>query len=365
MPRYTFLPMQYRFPSESVFHRRDAGANDSLRTTAEEESTVTHSSPENLGEVTSFKLFDPNEGTVVRQPPGEGAGYWVGAPGAMYDEDSQTFYLTYRLRRPRGVLPDRGAETRIAQSSDGVEFEDIWSGHKETLDSTSIERNALTQLPNGDWALYISYVDPADKRWRIDLVISDNPAKFDLDGRRPLLTAADIDAEGVKDPFVFHKEGRLHMIASYATAGNSSADELHGTFDAYNTGLIKSRTGLATSSDGTTWEWEGEILGPSESGWDCYCARIGTAWQENGNWVALYDGSADVSENYEERVGLAIGPDLFNLKSVSPEGPIMVQPNASGALRYFDVVQVGGKRYIYYETARADGSHDLRVWITE
>ena len=40
---------------------------------------------------------------VVRDPAGAGPGHWAGAPGVFYDRDERAFYLTYRLRRPRGV----------------------------------------------------------------------------------------------------------------------------------------------------------------------------------------------------------------------------------------------------------------------
>lgn len=310
----------------------------------------------------AFETFDPNQATVVCKPLGEGQGWWAGAPGVAYDADSRTFYLSYRLRRPRGIEPDRGAEVRIARSSDGISFEDIWTGHKAALGTTSIERCALTQLPDGLWALYVSYVDPADARWRTDLCTANDPAKFDLQQRRPVLTAADIGAEGVKDPFVFRVAGLYHMILSFATADSGApATKLHETFDAYNTGLIRSRTGLATSENGDDWTWEGEILGPSDSGWDCYCARIGTVWRTDGIWLALYDGSASVDENYEERCGLAYSHDLRTFHRVSRGGPLMHQPHASGALRYFDVLTLPEATFVYFETAREDGSHDLRV----
>lgn len=272
------------------------------------------------------------------------------------------FYLSYRLRRQKGDHPDRGAETRIACSSNGVEFEDIWSGHKATLDSTSIERCALIRMPAGHWGLFISYVDPADRRWRIDLVENDDPAGFDLTERTGVLTAKDIGAEGVKDPFVCQIAGLYHMVVSYATGNpGASGEEMHRTNDAYDTGLIKSRTGLATSDDGTNWTWDGEILGPSATGWDCYCSRISTLWQEDGVWLALYDGSASADENYEERCGLAFSLDLRQFHRVTRRGPLMHQPNASGSLRYFDVVELPEATFYYYETARADGSHELRV----
>ncbi len=306
--------------------------------------------------------FDPNQGTVVVEPTGEGKGFWVGAPSVTQDPQDGAIYLVYRVRRPRGVEPDRGAEIHIARSQDGKSFETVWTGHKATLNTTSIERCALVPQNDGKWVLFPSYVDPADGRWRTDRVSATDPSAFDLSQVECVLTAADTRTEGVKDPFVFHVAGLWHMIVSCATQeGGAAADAMHGTNDAYNTGLIKSRTGLATSEDGREWEWEGEILSPSADGWDCYCARIGTIWREDGVWLGLYDGSASVEENYEERVGLAFSFDLRNWHRVTRSGPLMQQPHASGALRYFDVLDLGNRKLVYYETARADGSHDLRV----
>lgn len=57
-------------------------------------------------------------GLVIREPAGLEKGYWVGAPGVFHARDENCFYLTYRIRRPRGIAPDRGGEARIARSTD-------------------------------------------------------------------------------------------------------------------------------------------------------------------------------------------------------------------------------------------------------
>jgi hypothetical protein len=75
----------------------------------------------------------------------------------------------------------------------------------------------------------------------------------------------------------------------------------------------------------------------------------------------FYDGSASVGENYEERTGLAITFDLMNYQHVTDSAPLLVSPHASGSLRYMDVVRLGEDIYYYYEYARPDGSHELRV----
>lgn len=305
--------------------------------------------------------FDPADGIVIREPEGEGEGYWVGAPGVTYCGADECFYLIYRLRRPRGVEPDRGAEIRIARSTDGIRFEDIWSGTKDQVDSTSIERSALVCREDGSWRLYTSYVDPADQRWLVALVEADRPEGFDLSSARPLLKAEDIGEEGVKDPFVFRVGGMEHMIVSYARrVGDPSAEAMHSTNDAYNTGLIESATGLATSVDGVTWTWEGDIFSPAPGEWDRYAARIGTLWYESPVWLALYDGSTDVSENYEERCGVAWSSDLRTFHRVTRDGPLFEMPYG-GAIRYFDVLVRPEAKYVYYEMRRPDGSHDMRV----
>jgi hypothetical protein len=273
--------------------------------------------------------------------------------------------MVYRLRRPRGDHPDRGAETRIAYSRDGISFEDIWSGTKDQLETTSIERSALVHLPEGGWRLYVSYVDPEDGRWMIGLVEADAPDAFDLRTTRPVLKAADIATEGVKDPFIFEITGLYHMVVSHATVAKAATPEdLHGEHDAYNTGLILSSTGLATSTDGIHWQWEGELLRPNPGAWDSYATRISTLWYRAPVWVALYDGSADVSQNYEEQCGMAHSFDLRTFYRVTRTGPLFPTPEGTGALRYFDVLALPHATYFYYEMARPDGSHDLRVYRT-
>lgn len=36
-------------------------------------------------EVGTLPLFDPTDGIVVAEPPGEGDGYWAGGPSAIFD----------------------------------------------------------------------------------------------------------------------------------------------------------------------------------------------------------------------------------------------------------------------------------------
>jgi hypothetical protein len=217
------------------------------------------------------------------------------------------------------------------------------------------------------WRLYVSYVDGADGRWRIDLLEAEAPDRFEPARRIPILTAADIGAEGVKDPWICQVGGEWLMLASFAPtpadlAGDAAGHaRLHGTRDVYNTGLSKSLSGLATSDDGRTWRWAGAIFEPQEAGWDAYAARLNTAVWVPPLWIGYYDGSASVAENYEERCGLATSPDLRRWRRRSTASPaIGAARPGPGGVRYVEAVQGPGWVRFYYEWTRADGAHELR-----
>lgn len=311
----------------------------------------------------ALPLFDPDKGTTVIEPLGSGSGWWAGAPSAFWT--GERFYLVYRLRRPQ---PERGGETRIAVSTDGVRFATIWTGHKEDFATPSIERGALTQTDDGIWRLYISYVDGADGRWRIDLLEAESPDGFDPAARVPVLTAADIGAEGVKDPWVYRVGGAWQMLVSYAPtppARGLDQARLHGTRDVYNTGLTKSLTGLATSDDGKAWRWEGPILEPREAAWDAYATRLNTIVWRPPVWIGYYDGSASVAENYEERCGAVYSVDLRHWRRISHDGPILGATRGPGSVRYVEAVQGPNWIRYYYEWTRPDGSHELRTCLVQ
>jgi hypothetical protein len=307
-------------------------------------------------------LFDPQDGVTIKEPLKRERGYWAGAPSVIYDNLERKYFLYYRVRQPR---PIRGGEVRIAVSNDGMHFEDIWSCRREQLESDSIERGAIMRTGEGAYRLYISYVDPADQRWRIDMMEAQSPDSFRPERRQKILTAEAIGAEGVKDPWLMVVGGMYYMIVSYAPRpeldGDSSLDQMHCTGDIFNTGITKSSTGLALSADGIHFKWQGDIFAPQASGWDSYASRIGALLYVPPVFTAFYDGSADVSANYEEQVGLAVSTDLKSFFRLTNDGPCLVSPHGSGSLRYIDVVRHDDEVRYYYEYARSDGSHELRL----
>lgn len=316
----------------------------------------TYASPRTWG---SPLLFDPTAGETVRDPLGSGPGWWVGAPSAVYDHDTGRIYLYFRYRKPREL--GRGVECRIAESDDGVHFTDIWSASKDDLQTQSMEKAGLVK--NGlRWSLYFSFVGQ-DGRWRIEGVEAEHPSHFSLSGRFPALAPDDCDAEGVKDPAIYRLGGLWHMLVSYAPCPNAalSAEAMHATGDVYNTGLLKSQTGLAISADGRRWTWQGEILTPPATGWDAYCTRLSSIVRNGPVWIGYYDGSVSVEENYEEKAGLCFSHDLRHWQRSTLDAPWVLSPHASGSVRYVEAVEVPGGVRFYYEFALPDGSHDLRT----
>lgn len=320
-------------------------------------------SGEHKGWIGMAPLFDPEDGITIHEPPGKGRGYWIGAPGVIYDDEREKFYIYFRRRRPRDIGPDRGYECGISESSDGISFNEIWTAPKSQFGSISVERGALVKTLEGKYRLYLGYVDPSDNMWKIDMVEADSPEKFNPETRKLIFAPEDCGiegVEGVKDPYILIVGGKYYMLVSYAT-NPKATDGLHDTADVFNTGNISSNTGLALSSDGINFEWMGDILSPPGSGWNAYAARIACVLYIPPIFNAFYDGGADVSENYEEKTGLAITFNLMNYQHVSEKAPLLTSPHASGSLRYMDVVRLDGYIYYYYEYARPDGSHELRV----
>jgi hypothetical protein len=308
-------------------------------------------------------LFQPEEGKTIKTPTGTGTGYWVGAPTVLYEDKERAFYLYYRLRQPRGLGEDeRGFEVRIAKSFDGENFEDVWKLHKKELNSSSIERSALVKVHDSLYRLYISYVDPEDNRWRIDVVEAETPASFDVAKRQKVLTAKDKEGiEGVKDPYVIRVGNRFYMYFVYAKPLDSSRrEEMHKDGDVHNTGLAVAPTALAFSEDGIHFKWLDTVLPVGIEGWDQYQSRLTTIIPYHGSYTVIWDGSVGVEQNYEEKAALAVSLDLLTFAKINVKGP-KFETRSGKAVRYVDALVHDGYIWYYYEYTRDDGSHELRL----
>jgi len=301
------------------------------------------------------------KGQIIGEPVGSGNGYWAGAPGAFFAADERAWYLTYRLRRPRGVQPDRGGEARIARSTDLHSWEDVWSVTKDQYNSASIEKSTIRKGADGQWRYFTSFVDPADGRWCVSVLKASEVGNLDPARARPVFKAAPFGLEGIKDPWLLEWQGVFYMILSVAIPTPKTTGQSHATLDIFNTGECVSATGLATSRDLDRWEWQGVVFAPGQTGWDRYCRRVNSVVPVNGTFLGFYDGSASHAENYEEKTGLTISADLRDWKTLTPEGPAFTSPFSSKSLRYIDAHIIGNEAIIFYEFARADGAHDLRV----
>jgi hypothetical protein len=304
--------------------------------------------------------FDVAETLLLRGPERPEPGYWAGSPSVLVDGD--TTWMTYRERRPRGIANERGWRAAVAVSRDGRVFEDVWEVLKDELHTPSMERFDLTRSDAG-YELFLSYVDPADGRWRIDSVTTDRPEHFDVATRRTVLTARSSGTEGVKDPVVVDIGGVAHLYASYAAIGPALGAAAHASADIYNTGKTHHPTGLATR-DGSEFRWRGGVFPVGAPGaWDGYQARIGSIVPFGEGLLGFYDGSASRDENYEERLGLATSTDGRSWRRLSTGEPWLVGPGRTRSLRYVDVVVRGDDWWVYHEVTRPDGAHDLRLGV--
>lgn len=307
--------------------------------------------------------MDPEQGQTICLPEGVGSGYWVGCPSVLYEPDRGRFLMCYRERRPRGHEQDRGWRCAIAESADGVSFRDIWEVRKDELGTTSMERFSLLADPACGYLLYLSYVDPADNRWRIDVVSADGPDAFKVVDAGAALTAESTGTEGVKDPYTLRVGSAVFLFASYARPNGldgAPREVAHASADIYATGLTDHPTGLAISGDGRAFSWQPDVLRVGSS-WDSWAARLTTVLPTGDGFLGLYDGASGVEGNYEERTGLAISFDLRDWTRLTPGQPLFKSNHATGSLRYADAVPVDDEWFIYYEYANPDGSHELRL----
>ncbi len=278
--------------------------------------------------------------TVV-SPPGEGPGYWAGGPSAIWHGGA--VWLAYRLRRP--VTAGRGYANVVARSEDGYSFETVSEVTSAQFDSASLERPALVVGPDGTWRLFVSCSTEGSKHWWIEMLEASSPERFGP-GRGRVVLPGD-EATAWKDPVVsVDADGWRMWACCHHIVPAAEADRMD--------------TWYLTSSDGRDWVPDGPALVATAGTWDQRGARIAAVVApETGadHWIALYDGRASAEENWEERTGVAFGtgPQRFE---AAGSGPLVSAPS----LRYASPVRLpDGSWLVYYELARADGAHDLRV----
>jgi len=262
--------------------------------------------------------------TVVVEPPGDGPGYWAGAPSVALAADG-TYWLAYRLRRPIGV--GRGYANVVARSDDGERFETVMA------------------LDDGSWRLYVSCATPGTKHWRVDAIDAADPSQFAPDTARTVLPGD--ETVGVKDPVVKVIDSSWHLwLCCHPLDRPDDTDRM--------------TTHYGTSADGLAWTMHGEALAGTPGQWDQRGARVADIVHDGRAWCAYYDGRADKSANAEELTGMAVGGSPGRLTATP--GHFGSGSDGQRSLRYVSFLALpdGGHR-LYYETSRRDGAHDLRT----
>ena len=285
----------------------------------------------------------PDNATLVVAAPGDGPGYWAGGPSSVLAQDG-TYWLAYRLRRPRGA--GRGYANVIARSNDGISFETVAVLEREEFECDSLERPALVALPDGSWRIYVSCATRNSDHWRVEVIEADEPANFAAEPAHTVLKGHR-GTLAVKDPVVKVIDGRWHLWLCC-----HPLDELDAT--------DRMTTTYGTSRDGLRWDLRATALAGVDGRWDQRGARVAEVLYRGRRWLAYYDGRASKEENAEERSGIAVGDRPDHLEAV---GEVMGSgPNGRWSLRYITCIELadGGYR-LYYETRRRDGAHDLRT----
>ena len=305
-------------------------------------------------------LFDSAEGVTLLRPEVDAPGYWVGAPALWLD--GETLYMSVRWRRP--LDEGRGWKSEIYVLRGGAAPEPVWACTAEQFDSESIERCALVRVPDGAWRYYVSYLDPADRRWRIDLLEADEPSALDPARRTPVLDAANTFSEGVKDPVVLLLDGLFYLFAGYGprdrVAQGATPAQLHGTGNVFTTGLVDHPTGLWVSADGRRFGFERDIVTPGD-GWDANVTRVSTIMPTDAGFLIYYDGRTTAGDVYEDRTGMVFSQDLSTTVRYSPDGPLLEGHAGTRCLRYMDYAVLGDALFYVYETSTAAGAHELRA----
>ena len=291
----------------------------------------------------TLPLPSVEQGHVVVPAPGPGPGNWAGAPHAVLDDG--VHWLSYRLRRAIGPERDqtRGVETVVARSQDGERFETVARIEREAFGTDSFERPCLVRRPDGGWRLYVCCATPGSKHWWIEAIDADDPEGLPAGERTVAFPGS--DELGVKDPIV-------EVSATGAWRAWICCHPLRepGEED-------RMTTAYATSADGLSWDWHGDVLRPTPGRWDQRGARMTTVLSSEP-LVVLYDGRASAAENWFERTGIARGGD--GALVADPDGPAAMSPYSDGGLRYASAVPLAdGRTRFYFEAARPDGAHDL------
>ena len=156
----------------------------------------------------------------------------------------------------------------------------------------SFERPCLVRRPQGGWRLYVCCATPGSKHWWIEAIDADDPSGLPAGDRTVVFPGS--DALAVKDPIVdVNGAGAWRAwICCHPLTEPGEEDRM--------------TTAYATSVDGLSWDWHGDVLRPTPGTWDQRGARMTTILSSEP-LVVLYDGRASAEDNWFEQTGIATG----------------------------------------------------------
>jgi hypothetical protein len=281
---------------------------------------------------------------VVVPAPAPGAGNWAGAASAVLVDGE--FWLAYRVRRP--LHEGRGVSVVVARSTDGVLFQPVTEVFRDQFGAESFERPVILRRPDGGWRLYVSCATPATKHWWIEAIDADTPEGL-ADGARTVVLPGD-DTLAVKDPVITVEDGRWQLwVCCHPLTEPGHEDRMS--------------TAYCTSTDGLQWDWHGDVLTPTDGGWDQRGTRVTAVLRAEPLTVA-YDGRATAEDNWHEITGIAYADG--DKLTASATGPVARSPHSDGAFRYLSTVALpDGRTRFYFEAARPDGAHDLLTSVSD
>ena len=258
-----------------------------------------------------------------------GTGNWIGAASALVHDGY--IYLAYRDRHP--VSKGRGNRVYVARSpgDNGIHFETLCAIDKEDMDAESLERPALDVTPDGTWDLYLSCATHNSKHWRIERLRARRPEGFAAQTRATVFPGS--ASFGIKDPVLVRGEDlRIWATLHPLTEGDENADQM-------------------ISVDACSGE---TVMEPAPGTWYSRGTRVTAVV----GGYAYFDGRASAAENYEERTGIARWDGSRYIPVAGPAS----SPFGGGALRYVSAIGLpAGMVRLYYESATACGSHELRT----
>lgn len=276
--------------------------------------------------------------TLVREADGNDAGYWAGSSRVWYDEETELFWLTARIRDPI----NRGASIEILRSTDGGNFtlEDTLLTSSFTGTPDSAEESQIIQNPiSGKWQFFIA-LDTQTSNWdiyKLDDIDDIDTDKFDES------TAAVIIGQGGKGMWDYAAVKALRITIS----GNEYIMMYNGVFQSHG------RLGAAKSIDGgETWTkyQSNPIMEFNSWGIGSATAIPSGIIRDGSNLFISYDG--DIAG-----IGFASWDTVLGGQATdhNPDAP------HTAGVRYLDFIVVNNIIYCYYEFENVDKSRDLVV----